>query len=98
MHWKYGPMKLGKPFASIRDDSKRHRVQRERLHVLQRIAALAGETEASFVLVAGDLFDSSHATKATVSAACAGIGRIGVPVFVIPGNHDHGGPGSIWHQ
>jgi len=89
---------LGKPFASIRDDSKRHRVRQERLHVLHRLAVLAGETEASFVLVAGDLFDSSHATKATVSAACTAIGRIGVPVFVIPGNHDHGGPGSIWQQ
>lgn len=89
---------LGKSFASIRDASKRHRVQQERLLAIQRIAALAGNAGASFVVVAGDLFDSSHATKATVSAACAAIGKTGVPVFVIPGNHDHGGPGSIWQQ
>lgn len=89
---------LGKPFASLRDDAKRHRLQRERLEVIRRIGAAARETGAAFVLVAGDLFDSPQATKDTVSSACAAIGSIGVPVLVIPGNHDHGGPGSIWER
>jgi len=89
---------LGKPFASIRDESKRNRIQQERIHAVQRLADLAKDSGASFILVAGDLFDSSQATKATVSAACSAIGSIGVPVLVIPGNHDHGGPGSIWDQ
>lgn len=89
---------LGKPFASLRDDAKRHRVQRERLDVIHRIGAAARESGAAFVLVAGDLFDSPQATKATVSAACAAIGAMGVPVLVIPGNHDHGGPGSLWER
>jgi len=89
---------LGKPFASVRDDAKRHRLQQERLHAIQRIGALAEASGAAFILVAGDLFDSSHATKATVSAACGAIGGLKVPVFAIPGNHDHGGAGSIWEQ
>lgn len=89
---------LGKPFSSVRDDGKRHRLQQERLHAVQRLAALVKETNAAFVLVAGDMFDSPQATKATVSAACSAIGAIGVPVLAIPGNHDHGGPGSIWEQ
>ena len=89
---------LGKPFASISDDSKRNRIQQERLHAVQRMAAYVKESGASFILVAGDLFDSSQATKSTVSAACSTIGALGVPVLVIPGNHDHGGPGSIWDQ
>lgn len=89
---------LGKPFASLNDEAKRHRLQQERVQVIQRMAGLVRETDAAFVLVAGDLFDSPHVTKATVSAACAAIGEMSVPVFVIPGNHDHGGPGSIWEQ
>ena len=89
---------LGKPFASMRDEAKRNRVQQERFHAVQRMAVLAKESAASFICVAGDLFDSSQATKATVSAACSAIGSIGIPVLVIPGNHDHGGPGSIWDQ
>jgi DNA repair exonuclease SbcCD nuclease subunit len=89
---------LGKPFASVRDESKRHRLRQERLLAVRRMAGAVAESGASFVLVAGDLFDSSQAAKPTVSAACAAIGSLGVPVLVIPGNHDHGGPGSIWEQ
>lgn len=59
---------------------------------------MAEDSGADFIVVAGDLFDSPSADKATVSSACSAIGQIGLPVFVIPGNHDHGGPGSVWEQ
>ena len=89
---------LGKPFAGVDDVAKRALLQNERLAVIQRIAGQAREQRAEFVLVAGDLFDSPSATKSTVAAACSAIGAIGVPVFAIPGNHDHGGPGGLWEQ
>lgn len=89
---------LGKPFASLDDDAKRHRLQQERVHVIQRMAKIVEETAPSFVVVAGDVFDSPHVTKSIVSTACAAIGSLKVPVIVIPGNHDHAGPGSIWEQ
>ncbi len=89
---------VGKPFASVRDDTKRHRLQQERLHAVRRISEFVAESHADFVLVAGDLFDSTHPTKSTVSAVCGAIGSLKVPVFAIPGNHDHAGPGSIWEQ
>ena len=89
---------LGKPFAGVEDDEKRVLLRNERFTVLQRIAEKAREFQAEFVVVAGDLFDSPSATRATVSAACSAIGALGIPVFAIPGNHDHGGPGSLWEQ
>ncbi len=89
---------IGKPFARISDDRKRFIVQNQRVEAVKRIARSVEETSASFVLVAGDLFDSNTADKATVSAACSAIGEIRVPVIAIPGNHDHGGPGSVWNQ
>lgn len=89
---------LGKPFAAVQDEAKRSRLQQERLHAVRGMAELAQRSGAVFILVAGDLFDSSQATKATVSAACAAIGSLGLPVIAIPGNHDHAGPGSIWQQ
>lgn len=89
---------LGKPFASIKEDSKRYRIQQERIHVIQRLKDAVEKSGASFVVVAGDVFDSSHATKSTISAACAAIGSLKIPVLVIPGNHDHAGPGSIWES
>ena len=89
---------LGKPFAGVDDVQKRSLIQQERINVLHRIAETAQEHRAQFIVVAGDLFDSPSATKATVSAACSAIGAMQVPVYAIPGNHDHGGPGSIWEQ
>lgn len=89
---------LGKPFASLKDEGKRHRLQDERVEAVRRLRGICEEMGAAFVLVAGDVFDSSNATKATVSAACKAIGALRAPVLVIPGNHDHGGPGSIWEQ
>src|SRR5688500_12384784 len=89
---------LGKPFASIKDSHKRSLLQQERFAVIQRIGEAARVHQAEFILVAGDLFDSSSATRQTVSAACSAIGQLGIPVITIPGNHDHGGPGSLWEQ
>lgn len=89
---------VGKPYSRIRDQQKRAIAQNERIDAIKRIGRFAREEAAEFVLVAGDLFDSPYADKSTVAAACSAIGEIEVPVFVIPGNHDHGGPGSVWEQ
>ena len=89
---------LGKPFARVSDVAKRSRLQNERFECLKRVAAAAAEQRVAFVLVAGDLFDSPSPVNATVAKACEAIGAMQVPVLVIPGNHDHGGPGSLWEQ
>ena len=89
---------LGKPFAGIEDPGKRALVQQERLNAIERIGQVAKAHGAEFILVAGDLFDSVTPTKDTVAAACSAIGQLDLPVYAIPGNHDHGGPGSLWEQ
>lgn len=89
---------LGKPFARITDPDKGAKVRAARMESIRKIATLAKEHEVAFVLVAGDLFDSATPEKSVVSAACSAIGEIEVPVLAIPGNHDHGGPGSLWEQ
>lgn len=89
---------IGKPFASIVDPAKRARVQQERIEAIRRIGAVVRERRAAFVLVAGDLFDSPTPTTATIAAALGAIGGLEVPVYCIPGNHDHGGPDSLWEQ
>ena len=89
---------IGKPFASIADPAKRARVQQERIEAIRRIGGVVRERRAAFVVVAGDLFDSPTPTNATVAAALAAIASLEVPVYCIPGNHDHGGPDSLWEQ
>ncbi len=89
---------LGKPFAGIRDTARRTLVQQERIEAVRRIREAVVARQARFVLVAGDLFDSPTPTKTVVAHALGVIGEIPVPVYVIPGNHDHGGHGCLWEQ
>jgi len=89
---------LGKPYAWATDPSKRAALQQARFDAARGLSSLVKRTSARFVLVAGDLFDSPTPDRATVSKACESIGSIGVPVYAIPGNHDHAGPGSVWEQ
>jgi DNA repair exonuclease SbcCD nuclease subunit len=89
---------IGKPFGRVQEEAKRFRLQRERIETIGRIAAAARSGEAAFVLVAGDLFDSTTVPKDVVLEVLEAIGGFGMPVLVIPGNHDHGGPGTLWHD
>lgn len=89
---------VGAPHARVEDAEKRALVRQERLAAVARLGEVARAQGATFVVVAGDLFDSPRPERATVSAACSAIGALGLPVYVIPGNHDHGGPDSLWEQ
>ena len=89
---------IGKPYGRVADPDKRSRLRQVRLEAIDRIAAAAAACEAAAVVVAGDLFDAPTPSPSDVSAVCAAIGRIACPTLVIPGNHDHGGPGSIWQS
>ena len=88
---------IGKPYARVSDPDKRALLRQVRLQAIGRIATHAAATAAELVVVAGDLFDSPTPGAADVSAVCAAIGAIPCAVLVIPGNHDHGAPGSVWH-
>ncbi len=89
---------LGKPFASIEDEDNQALVRKARMDALKAIGELAKAEAVDVTLVAGDLFDSPSTKASVVSAALGEIGKWPCPVYVIPGNHDHGGPGSIWTQ
>ena len=89
---------IGKPYGAVPDPQKRFRLQQERFAAIGRIGAVVRAQEAAFVLVAGDLFDSPTPDPTAVLEALELIGAMVVPVIVIPGNHDHGAPGTVWHQ
>jgi DNA repair exonuclease SbcCD nuclease subunit len=88
---------IGKPYARVQDPDKRARLRQVRIEAIGRIAAQIAPSKASLLLVAGDLFDSPTPSSSDVSAVCQAIGKLELPVLVIPGNHDHGAPGSVWH-
>ena len=89
---------IGKPFGTVADEQKRFRLQQERIAAVGRIRDLVRLQQAQLVLVAGDLFDSPTPAAPAVLEVLEAIGEMEVPVLVIPGNHDHGGAGSVWHR
>jgi DNA repair exonuclease SbcCD nuclease subunit len=89
---------IGKPYARVQDPDKRARLRQARIEAIGRIGALIPRCKASFLVVAGDLFDSPTPSSSDVSAVCQAIGKLQIPVLAIPGNHDHGAPGSVWHS
>jgi DNA repair exonuclease SbcCD nuclease subunit len=52
------------------------------------LGAIANETGAEFVVVAGDVFEHNQLAPRDVSLSLEAMRAIGVPVYLLPGNHD----------
>ncbi|MDP9167086.1 MAG: exonuclease SbcCD subunit D [Actinomycetota bacterium] len=52
------------------------------------LGALAAEIGAEFVVVAGDVFEHNHLAPRDISQSLEAMRAIGVPVYLLPGNHD----------
>src|SRR6201988_1844393 len=52
------------------------------------LAALATEVGAEFVVVAGDVFEHNQLSPQVVSQSLEAMRAIGIPVYLLPGNHD----------
>lgn len=87
---------LGKPYGWVTSPEQQNRLRDARFDVIDRLGELARAEGARMVLVAGDVFDSNRPGANTIVTALGRIGQMGVPVLLIPGNHDHGGAGSLW--
>lgn len=67
-----------------------------RTDVVRRLGEVAGAEGCDFVVVAGDVFEHNQLTPQTVRRALEALRAVPVPVFLLPGNHDHLGPMSNW--
>jgi DNA repair exonuclease SbcCD nuclease subunit len=71
-------------------------VRARRIASAKALATVARDHGVDAVLVAGDVFEDNAVDRADVQSvvdACAGFG---VPTYVLPGNHDPLGTGSVW--
>lgn len=82
--------------AHFLPDEARARFAQDRFDAVGRIAELALEEECSFVVVAGDVFDSNHVDRQVVAKAVEALAAFAVPVFLLPGNHDPLDPTSVY--
>jgi DNA repair exonuclease SbcCD nuclease subunit len=59
-----------------------------RRDVVAGLGAVAAEAEAELVVVAGDVFEHNQLDPRVVSQSLEAMRHIGIPVYLLPGNHD----------
>jgi DNA repair exonuclease SbcCD nuclease subunit len=87
---------IGKNFDRVAVADDQAKLRAARVEAIRELGRVARQRRAEFVLVAGDLFESSTPTKHVVADLLGAVRGIELPVIAIPGNHDHGGPGGVW--
>lgn len=79
-------------------DEAQARYSAARRDAIVAIGALARETGAEFVVVAGDVFDANQLAPAVISQSLDAMRAVGVPVYLLPGNHDPLDASSVYRS
>ncbi len=66
--------------------------------MFRRVIDVGLDRGVDFVVIAGDFFDNARVRDETLHFAAEQIARAKVPVVLLPGNHDHVGPDSIYDR
>ncbi|MGA9373632.1 MAG: exonuclease SbcCD subunit D [Mycobacterium sp.] len=91
--WQLG---MTRHFLSTAGGEAQSRYSAARREAVAGLGALAAEVGAEFVVVAGDVFEDNQLAPREVSLALEAMRAIGVPVFLLPGNHDQLDAGSVY--
>lgn len=60
----------------------------DRLAAVRRLGTLADDTDAEFIVVAGDVFEHNSLSERVIGRALEELKALPVPVYLLPGNHD----------
>ncbi len=74
------------------------RFDHDRLMAIRSAGRIAREQGCAFVVVAGDVFESNQLRQGTVLRALDAMGEMGLPVYLLPGNHDPLDAVSMYRQ
>ena len=69
-----------------------------RLDAVARIGELAEAEGCSFIVVAGDVFDSNNPDERNLRRSVDALRELPVPVYLLPGNHDSYDQGSVYRR
>ena len=91
--WQLG---MTRHFLSAGGGEAQSRYAAARREAVSGLGALAAEVGAEFVVVAGDVFEDNQLAPRVVSQSLEAMRAIGVPVYLLPGNHDPLDPSSVY--
>jgi len=83
------------------DHSKAERTmeRRQEMHdTFRAVIDLSITERVDFMVIAGDFFDNARVQEDTMQFAGEQLARVPGPVILLPGNHDHVGPGSVYDR
>ncbi len=70
-----------------------------RIDAIDTIGTLAATKDCPFVVVCGDVFETNSVPKRVITRALEAMGsHSGCEFWLLPGNHDHAGPGSVFNS
>jgi len=91
-------LQIGKPFGGFGERAA-GRLREYRVGAVERLAEAADEHDVEFAVLAGDVFDSNTLDDGKLGPALPAFGEFEVPVYILPGNHDHvGAPKAIYDR
>ncbi len=70
----------------------------DRLATIERIAAVAADVDAEFVLVCGDVFEDHRVSARVVTQALDRLAGFAMAVYLLPGNHDPYDAASVYRS
>jgi len=79
-------LQLDAPFLFLGEGGQRHREQLRKTFVA--IVDMAEKNDYQLLLIAGDLFNSNHPLQSTLDTVIHLLGKLTIPVCILPGNHD----------
>ena len=79
-------VQLDAPFHFLGVKGQQHRQQLR--ETFRRIVDMVAEAEFDMLLITGDLFNDNRPHQDTVDFVVSQIGRLDIPVCILPGNHD----------
>jgi DNA repair exonuclease SbcCD nuclease subunit len=84
------------PEVVLVHSSDLHVDDRGGIGVLKAVLATAGALGADLVLLAGDTFESNQLSTDVLDRAAGFLAQAGMPVVILPGNHDPALPDSVF--
>lgn len=60
------------------------------------LCKLATDEDCDFIVVAGDVFETNHVSRATILTAIEALKSCRLPIFLLPGNHDCLEPTNVY--
>lgn len=68
------------------------------LHSLRSVVRTSLEHRADVLILAGDVFDHNRLPLTVLDSVARLFGDTGIPIVILPGNHDCLGPGSVYRR